>query len=208
MMRCLFLVTATLATLAGTAAAETVWEFPFEELGASWTTGFGWTMEETGGTFEVAKLRNGVDWIYHEFRSGTMTVPEGFDSLLIWSDQMYEYSGWAMDGGSHISMLAEAVLQGTSYEMMFVEDGVDCYNYQSYDGSDTTPIEYGLPAAPGYELELVFTSGLNGYGYMYDMALYWSLSNMTITGFDGTPLRRSTWGALKAARTRTEAEGE
>ncbi|MFO8182751.1 MAG: hypothetical protein R6U39_01125 [Candidatus Aegiribacteria sp.] len=193
----LAILTIALFTVAG---ADEVWTFPFDELGAEWTVEGYWTITGTGGYTGSPGSVKELRWTYSTMASGQMTLPEGIDSITVEMNSGYDYYGYAMDGGSQVSM--EGLLSRNTdetYTLVDVADGVVTWDYASYSGSDTTSISQVVPIDPGDVIELEFTAGRNSYGYIYYVSLFWSLWDMTITGHGSTGLSRRTWAGIKSS---------
>lgn len=177
--------------------ADTVWTFPFTELGAEWTCQTLWELDETGGHFDYPLTSACSDWWYSTMSSGIMTIPAGVDSITIEFISGYDYSGGVMDGWSYISILAEADTGTGSYTIIDIADGVSSMGYTTYNGSDTTLVTQPLPVSTGEILELKFTVGMDLGGDIYWADLYWVLWDMIITGHDETPIYSTTWAHVK-----------
>lgn len=185
--------------LAQVSPADETWYFPFTELGAEWTAEGGWTIDPTGGHYGYDREPGGTDWSYSRMYSGYMELPGSFDSLTIDWVNGYYYYGYAMDGGSEVSMQIEADTGMDPIALFSLQDGVNCWNYQSYTGSDTSSIAEGMSILPGDSLQLTFTGGTNSYGYIHYVDLDWSVWDLAITGHDGTAVQRETWAGIKAS---------
>ncbi len=179
--------------------ADTVWTFPFSELGADWELEYPWVVNDTGAIYSTSYDDVDLAFVYRSFNSGLLTVPESIDSITIEFYSGYEYDGYAMDGGSYISISAEVDTGVAPYSLVDVYDGLDSYNYASYEGSDTTLVWCVLPYQTGDTFELDFTGGVYTYGYIAGVNLYWSVWDMTITGHGGTSLNRYTWAEIKSS---------
>lgn len=191
-----FLVSACLAT--SIASADAVWTFPFIDLGAVWTVQLPWVMDATGGHYGSLPA-GGANWTYKVMSSGAMTFPDGLDSIRIdmWSG--YDYSGGAMDGGSDISIEASLDTGPGAVAFIDIEDGYSGWNWGSYSGSDSSAVSVTFPAASGQPLTLSFEGGVNAYGYISEVELYWALWDMTITGYgEYEGLAGRTWAEIKS----------
>ena len=177
--------------------ADTVWTFPFTELGADWTNGYLWEIDATGGHFDEPLTSAVTDWWYSTLSSGIMTLPAGVDSITIEFMSGYDYSGGVMDGWSYISILAEADTGTGSYTIIDITDGVSSMGYATYSGSDTTLVTQPLPVSTGETLELKFTVGFDMGGDIYWADLYWVLWDMIIIGHSDTSLSSTTWAYIK-----------
>jgi hypothetical protein len=191
-------ITLILAMVPSLLYADTVWTFPFDELGAEWNLESGWNMSGTGFYTGSTGIENGAKWIYCNATSGWMTIPAGYDSVTVEMSCGYDYYGYAMDGGSEVSIKGLAyTITDASYFLVDIDDGVVTYGYQSYSASDTTLISQTLPVGAGDQLSLDFTAGRNSYGYIHYVTLYWGLWDLTMIGHGDTGLARSSWGELK-----------
>lgn len=192
----MLIVSACLVT--SIASADAVWNFPFTELGAVWTVQTPWVIDTTGGHYGTPPA-GGLDWTYRIMSSGTMSFPDGLDSIRIdmWSG--YDYSGSAMDGGSDISITASFDAGTGPVIFIDVDDGYSGWNYGSYSGSDSSAVSMSFTAESGQPLALNFEGGVNGWGYMYDVDLFWALWDMTITGYgEYEGLASRTWAGIKS----------
>ncbi len=176
--------------------ADTVWNFPFAELGAEWETGNSWEMDATGGHYGSIKA-DGKGFSYSLFSGSGMIFPVGIDSITVEFMSGYEYAGGVMDGWSYISILANADTGASPYIFLSVEDGISSMGSGSYEGSDTTLISETFPILEGEVLNLTFTSGVDSGGDIYWLDLYWVLWDMVITGHGDTSLSRTTWADIK-----------
>jgi len=191
-----FLVSACLAT--SVSFADAVWTFPFTELGADWTADPSWTLDPTGGHYGSPPA-GGVDWVYRTLSSGPMSFPDGLDSIRVEMWSGYDYSGYAMDGGSDISIEASLDTGPGAVAFIDIEDGYEGWNYGSYGESDSSIVSVSIPTGPGQPLTLSFEGGVNTYGEWYDVELYWTLWDMTITGYgEYEGLASRTWAQIKS----------
>ena len=178
--------------------AETVWNFPFTELGAEWVTENSWEMDATGGHYGPIKADE-KDFSYFSFSGSGMILPVGIDSITVEFMSGYEYEGGVMDGWSYISILADADTGASPYIFLSIEDGVSSMGSGSYDGSDTTLISETFPILEGEVLNLTFTAGVDSGGDIYWLDLYWVLWDMVITGYGDTSLSQTTWATVKSS---------
>lgn len=171
---------------------DTVWEYPFAELGAVWNFGSAWSDSSTGVSYEGSIWGDGTDAV---LSSGLMTIPAGYTEITVEMDSYWHHTGGTMDGG--VSMTVQAVTSnGSSTVNIFNDsDSHSSWNWSSFDESSTDEVS-GTSSADFLELE--FEATQSGYGYIYESNLTWTLSNMTITGH-GTGLSRHTWGGIKGS---------
>jgi hypothetical protein len=182
-----------------TCTADTVWTFPFIELGADWTVGYRWEMDDTGGHYGDPLASTGTDWNYSTLSSGFMTLPAGVDSITVEFMSGYDYAGGVMDGWSYISIFAEVDTGTGSYTLIDITDGVGSMGYQTYNGSDTTLINQPLLISTGETLELNFTGGTDIGGDIYWVDLYWIVWDMIIIGHGETSLSEISWARIKSS---------
>ena len=180
-------------------AADTVWMFPFTELGADWTAGYQWEIDLTGGHYGDPLASVGTDWNYSTLSSGIMTLPGGVDSITVEFMSGYDYAGGVMDGWSYISIFAEVDTGTGSYTLIDITDGVSSMGYQTYSASDTTLVSQPLLISTGETMELNFTGGVDMGGDIYWVDLYWIVWDMIITGHGETSLNRTSWASIKSS---------
>ncbi len=176
--------------------ADTVWNFPFTELGAEWVTGNSWGIDATGGHY--GPIKNNEKGFYYSSLSCTgIAFPEEIDSITVEFMSGYEYDGGVMDGWSFVSIHAETDTGASPYVFLSFEDGVSSMSYTTYEGSDSTFISETFPILEGEILNLTFTTGVDSGGDIYWINLYWVLWDMKITGYDNTSLSRTSWASIK-----------
>lgn len=181
-------------------AEDTVWVYPFSELGADWEYN-DWITVSSGAYMDDSHSGGYGGSYYYSYpmTSGTLTIPDENDSVTIEMNSGYAHSGYTMDS-SVSALLTIEVDTGTGVLVLQnISDPHSSWDYSSFNVTDTTFISQTLSFDSEDTITLNFQAVMEGGGYLYANELFWCVWDMVITGHNVTGLNSGTWAGIKSA---------
>jgi len=179
---------------------DTVWVYPFSELGADWEYS-SWIPVSNGAYMDDSHSGGyGGSYYYtYPMSSGTMNLPGEYDSVTVEMNSGYAHSGYTMDSSVSASLSIEADTGAGVFVLQNFTDSHSTWNHASFNVTDTTFISQTVPFNSGDTITLNFLAVMEGGGYLYGNELLWCVWDMVITGHENTGLNAGTWAGIKSA---------
>lgn len=185
--------------IAGTGAAETLWEWDFTSEPSGWTWTSDWDFNDSGAVlYRTISCRS----ITSLLSSDVLSVPAsaaGYE-LEVSFDHYLDYLGRVYDCPMWTDIVARVILNNdTSYAFQyneFVYAGVHSWDSLYTSDSGTRLVTVG-PVQENDELEIQFYFYWNAYGSFHTLFMHWIVTDLKVETV-GNDLSRYTWGALKS----------
>ena len=178
-----------------TAFGDTVWYYPFTELGADWEFSV-WDSTATGLSYTGDIYGGYIDGVTAS--SGDLTLPAGVDSFTVEMWSGYDHDGIVMDAGIDTELKATVYTPNAHYTIFWETMSNSGWDRSSFYESDTTFVSETIQPDGDNTISLEFFTEMTGWGWLYEADLYWGLWDVTITGHEDTELSRSTWAGIKS----------